>query len=89
MNLYWPVRRQGRPSRCRGGSIASSRLQKEQAPVLFGDVDRDHGRAPRLEGGDVMPIIKGTVLVGMGERTTPQQWKNSPPVCSPNKSPNR
>jgi len=25
-----------------------------------------------LEGGDVMPVGRGTVLVGMGERTTPQ-----------------
>ncbi|WP_449045371.1 arginine deiminase [Paracoccus versutus] len=40
-------------------------------PVWWGDPDRDHGLAT-LEGGDVMPIGNGTVLVGMGERTTPQ-----------------
>ncbi|MDF3181453.1 arginine deiminase, partial [Mesorhizobium sp. P17.1] len=28
--------------------------------------------APTLEGGDVMPIGAGIVLIGMGERTTPQ-----------------
>ncbi|WP_102223711.1 arginine deiminase [Acidimangrovimonas sediminis] len=28
--------------------------------------------AGTLEGGDIMPIGQGTVLVGMGERTTPQ-----------------
>ncbi|RDD68815.1 arginine deiminase [Paracoccus versutus] len=39
--------------------------------VWWGDPDRDHGLAT-LEGGDVMPIGNGTVLVGMGERTTPQ-----------------
>ena len=39
--------------------------------VWWGDVDRDHGLAT-LEGGDVMPIGNGIVLVGMGERTTPQ-----------------
>lgn len=27
---------------------------------------------PTIEGGDIMPIGNGTVLVGMGERTTPQ-----------------
>lgn len=40
-------------------------------PVWFGDPLRDHGLAT-LEGGDVMPIGHGVVLIGMGERTTPQ-----------------
>ena len=40
-------------------------------PIWWGDPDEDHGLAT-LEGGDVMPIGNGTVLVGMGERTTPQ-----------------
>jgi arginine deiminase len=31
----------------------------------------DHGPATS-EGGDIMPIGHGTVLIGMGERTTPQ-----------------
>jgi arginine deiminase len=35
----------------------------------FGDSDEDFGAAT-LEGGDVMPIGKGVVLIGMGERTT-------------------
>ncbi|RWK28961.1 arginine deiminase [Mesorhizobium sp.] len=30
------------------------------------------GLIPSLEGGDVMPIGGGVVLIGMGERTTPQ-----------------
>jgi len=37
----------------------------------FGDSDEDFGPAT-LEGGDVMPIGKGIVLIGMGERTTRQ-----------------
>jgi arginine deiminase len=37
----------------------------------WGDPDVDHGLAS-LEGGDVMPIGNGVVLVGMGERTSPQ-----------------
>ncbi len=39
--------------------------------VWWGDPDRDHGLAT-LEGGDIMPVGNGVVLVGMGERTTPQ-----------------
>lgn len=37
----------------------------------FGAEERDYADAT-IEGGDVMPIGNGTVLVGMGERTTPQ-----------------
>ena len=36
-----------------------------------GDLGVDHGLAT-LEGGDVMPIGDGVVLIGMGERTSPQ-----------------
>lgn len=39
--------------------------------VWWGDPDRPHGLAT-LEGGDVMPIGKGAVLVGMSERTSRQ-----------------
>ena len=39
-------------------------------PVWWGNVDHDFGPAT-LEGGDVMPVGNGVVLVGMGERTTP------------------
>lgn len=37
----------------------------------YGGVDDDHGSAT-IEGGDVLVIGNGAVLVGMGERTTPQ-----------------
>ena len=40
-------------------------------PIWFGDPMVDHGLAT-LEGGDVMPIGNACVLIGMGERTTPQ-----------------
>lgn len=40
-------------------------------PIWWGDPLQDHGPAT-VEGGDVMPIGHGTVLIGMGERTTPQ-----------------
>ncbi|MBA8841519.1 arginine deiminase [Ochrobactrum sp. RH2CCR150] len=39
--------------------------------IWCGDFDADHGNAT-MEGGDVMPIGNGTVLIGMGERTTYQ-----------------
>jgi arginine deiminase len=39
--------------------------------VWFGGVDEDWGRAT-VEGGDVMPIGNGSVLIGMGERTSSQ-----------------
>ncbi|WP_374568136.1 arginine deiminase [Ideonella sp.] len=67
--MHWPARR------------AETLLMKaiyqfhpafaHDARVWWGDPEQDHGGAT-LEGGDVMPIGHGTVLVGMGERTTPQ-----------------
>src|SRR5215467_14358961 len=37
----------------------------------LGGADRDWAQA-HVEGGDVQPIGNGTVMIGMGERTTPQ-----------------
>jgi arginine deiminase len=42
-----------------------------QAEVLWGDPTREYGLAT-VEGGDVMPVGNGLVLIGMGERTSPQ-----------------
>jgi arginine deiminase len=44
-----------------------------EAPIKIwhGDVEQDWGRAT-VEGGDVMPIGNGAVMIGMGERTSPQ-----------------
>jgi arginine deiminase len=39
--------------------------------IWWGDPDVDHGGAT-LEGGDVMPVGDGLVLIGMGERSTYQ-----------------
>ena len=39
--------------------------------IWWGDDDTDWGKTS-MEGGDVMPIGKGVVLIGMGERTTRQ-----------------
>lgn len=43
--------------------------------MYYGDDDEPHGAAT-VEGGDVLVIGNGTVLVGMGERTTPQGVEN-------------
>ena len=43
----------------------------EKFPVWLGGSDENWGRC-HVEGGDVQPIGNGTVMIGMGERTTPQ-----------------
>ena len=43
----------------------------EDFPVWLGGADEDWGNC-HVEGGDVQPIGNGTVMIGMGERTTPQ-----------------
>jgi arginine deiminase len=43
----------------------------ETFPIWLGGSDENWGRC-HVEGGDVQPIGNGTVMIGMGERTTPQ-----------------
>lgn len=68
--MYWPARRQETLL-----TAAIYRFHPDFADggfhVWWGDPDVDHGPAT-VEGGDVMPIGRGAVLIGMGERTTPQ-----------------
>jgi arginine deiminase len=47
------------------------RFARAHFRIWWGDSDDSFGCAT-LEGGDVMPIGKGVVLIGMGERTTRQ-----------------
>ena len=48
-----------------------TRFKDAEFDIWWGDGET--GRAPAsLEGGDVMPLGDGVVLIGMGERTTPQ-----------------
>ena len=68
-SMYWPARRQETLL-----TAAVYRFHPAFAGRVtewWGDPDRDHGLAS-LEGGDVMPLGQGVVLVGMGERTSPQ-----------------
>jgi arginine deiminase len=67
--LYWPARHEE--------TILTSAIYKfhpdfaGKVNVWWGDPVHDHGLAT-LEGGDVMPIGKGNVLIGMSERTSRQ-----------------
>ena len=49
-----------------------SAVQGRQTSRSGGATPTSPSRAATLEGGDVMPIGKGVVLIGMGERTTRQ-----------------
>lgn len=70
--MYWPARQQETLL-----TTAVYRFHPAFAgtKVWWGDPDQDHGVAS-LEGGDVMPLThqdgSGVVLIGMGERTSPQ-----------------
>ncbi|MBY5929903.1 arginine deiminase [Halomonas sp. DP8Y7-3] len=68
--MYWPARRQE--------TLLTSAIYRfnprfvgADFKVWYGDPDQDHGAAT-LEGGDVMPVGNGVVLIGMGERTSHQ-----------------
>lgn len=67
--LYWPARHEE--------TILTTAIYRfhpdfaGKAKVWWGDPTQDWGLAT-LEGGDVMPIGKGNVLIGMGERTSRQ-----------------
>ena len=67
--LYWPARQEE--------TILTTAIYKfhpdfaGKVNVWWGDPTKDHGLAT-LEGGDVMPIGKGVVLIGMSERTSRQ-----------------
>lgn len=68
--MYWPARRQE--------TLLTTAIYKfhpdfvnAEFEIWYGNPDLDHGSAT-LEGGDVMPIGNGVVLIGMGERTSRQ-----------------
>ena len=65
-------RRASRKPFCSARSTSSIPIFKGgDFKIWFGDSDEDFTGAS-IEGGDVMPIGKGVVLIGMGERTTHQ-----------------
>jgi arginine deiminase len=68
--MYWPARRWETLNMATIYQFHPD-FRNAEFELWYGDADQDHGQA-YLEGGDVMPIGHGTVLIGMGERTTPQ-----------------
>ena len=68
-SLFWPARHEE--------PILTTAIYKfhpdfaGKVKVWWGDPTVDHGLAT-IEGGDVMPIGKGVVLIGMSERTSRQ-----------------
>lgn len=65
--MYWPARR---PEAANVEAVYRYHPRFERDGHAF--VSPTPGTGISLEGGDVMPIGQGIVLVGMGERTTPQ-----------------
>jgi arginine deiminase len=68
--MYWPARK---PETLLQRAIYKfhPRFKGGDFTIWWGDSDESFG-ASSVEGGDVMPIGKGAVLIGMGERTTRQ-----------------
>ncbi|MNC23579.1 Arginine deiminase [compost metagenome] len=68
--MYWPARRQE--------TLLTTAIYKfhpdfvnAEFDIWWGNPDEEHGAAT-LEGGDVMPVGNGVVLIGMGERSSRQ-----------------
>ena len=68
--MYWPARK---PETLLQRAIYKFHplFKGANFKIWFGDSDEDFTGAS-VEGGDVMPIGKGLVLIGLGERTTHQ-----------------
>ena len=66
--LYWPARHD---ETLLMKAIYTFHPDFAQDTVWWGDPERDWGRAT-LEGGDIMPVGRGVVLMGMSERTSRQ-----------------
>jgi arginine deiminase len=68
--MFWPARK---PETLLQRAVYKfhPRFKGGDFKIWWGDSDEPFG-ASSVEGGDVMPIGKGVVLIGMGERTTRQ-----------------
>ena len=65
--MYWPAR-QNETLNVEAVYRFHPRFRDAGFPIWFGGVDHDWGTAS-LEGGDIMPVGDGVVLVGMSERS--------------------
>jgi len=68
--MFWPARKPETLFQ-RAAYKFHPLFTENECEIWWGDSDEDWGRTS-MEGGDVMPIGKGVVLIGMGERTTRQ-----------------
>jgi arginine deiminase len=66
-HMYWPAR-QHESLNVEAVYRFHPRFRDAGFPFWFGGVDHDWGTAS-LEGGDIMPVGDGVVLVGQGERS--------------------
>ncbi|MFB7342023.1 arginine deiminase [Streptomyces hydrogenans] len=66
--LYWPARH-GETLLMK--AVYTHHPDFKDATVWWGDPERDWGQAT-FEGGDIMPVGNGVVLMGMSERTSRQ-----------------
>jgi arginine deiminase len=67
-HMYWPAR-QHETLNVEAVYRFHPRFAQLDFPIWFGGVDHDWGGAS-IEGGDIMPVGDGVVLIGQGERTT-------------------
>jgi arginine deiminase len=66
--MYWPAR-QHETLNVEAVYRFHPRFREAGFPIWYGGFDHNWGTAS-LEGGDIMPVADGVVLVGQGERTT-------------------
>jgi arginine deiminase len=66
-HMYWPAR-QHETLNLEAVYRFHPRFANAGFPIWFGGVDHDWGGAS-IEGGDIMPIGDGVVLIGQGERS--------------------
>jgi len=67
-SMYWPAR-QHETLNVEAIYRFHPRFRDATCPIWYGGVDHDWGGA-HIEGGDIMPVGDGVVLVGQGERST-------------------
>ncbi len=68
--MFWPARK---PETLMMRAVYKFHpmFKESEFDIWWGDSDEDFANAS-VEGGDVQPVGKGTVFIGMGERTTSQ-----------------
>ena len=67
-HMYWPAR-QHETLNVEAVYRFHPRFRAADFPIWYGGFDHDWGGAS-IEGGDIMPVTDGVVLIGQGERTT-------------------